>query len=173
MKQFAWIAWTVVGAGFAGLLAWAWTAMPDVVPSHFGAGGEVDDWSSKGAFLATMGLVGGGLHVGLPLLGWALARGGGAGLNVPHKEWWFADTGDDHRLREFRSRTTTAMALIAAATTLLMAQTLYSTVAAAHMENPNLGAEFWITFVAYMIVTIGWLVWLYSYLTPSKGERGP
>lgn len=173
MKQFAWIAWTVTGAGLAGLLAWAWTAMPDTVPSHFGVGGEADNWSSKGSFLTTMGLVGGGLHIGLPLLGWALARGSGTGLSVPHKEWWFADTGDDHRLREFRSRITAAMALFAAVTTLLMAETLFSTARAAGMENPNLGAEFWVTFVAYMFATIGWLMWLHRYLAPPKDERGP
>jgi hypothetical protein len=64
--------------------------LPEVVASHFGAGGAADGFASRGTHMTLMLA----LLVGLPLLlivvpNWLLRRGG-RGINLPHREYWLA-----------------------------------------------------------------------------------
>ncbi len=66
------------------------STLPDEVASHFNARGVADGSMRRGYHLAFLS----GLMIVLPLLmatlpAW-LARGSGAGLNIPHRTYWLA-----------------------------------------------------------------------------------
>jgi hypothetical protein len=82
----------VTAAAYVVALVWSALVLPARVPSHFGAGGQVDDWSSRTSMLVMWSVVGLVVLVGIPLLARALSRGDGTGVNLPQatKDYWFA-----------------------------------------------------------------------------------
>lgn len=79
--------------------AWGAVALPDVVPTHFGAGGRPDAngsrWSLLAVGLVALGVV--GLFAGLSA--WCGGRGSLASINVPHKQAWLPEHETELRRR--------------------------------------------------------------------------
>ncbi|GAA1850188.1 DUF1648 domain-containing protein [Brevibacterium marinum] len=70
-----------------GIALWFWFRAPNQVPSHFGADGQPDDWSSKGETLAILVPLGVGIAV-LFSIRWIWEKLPMRFLNIPHKEYW-------------------------------------------------------------------------------------
>ena len=76
-------------ASVAAFVWWTSRALPETVASHFALSGAADGFSPRGDYV-TMMIVMVVLVPLLPaLLPGALLRGG-AGLNIPHREYWLA-----------------------------------------------------------------------------------
>lgn len=94
-----WILILVVATVVAWLAVLAWQVMvlPERVPTHFGAGGEPDGWSSKAGALAFSSLLPLTVFVLVPLTSLLVLRAPEL-INGPNKEWWTATA---PRLRRF------------------------------------------------------------------------
>ncbi|MBB1057245.1 DUF1648 domain-containing protein [Dietzia sp. B19] len=95
-----WILILVVATVVVWLAALVWQVMvlPERVPTHFGAGGEPDGWSSKGGALAFSALLPLLMVLPLPLLTTLIVLRAPELINGPRKEWWTATA---PRLRRF------------------------------------------------------------------------
>lgn len=80
-----------------GVLAWQVAVLPERVPTHFGAGGEADGWSSKNGALAFSALLPLFVVLPIPLMS-RLAVWAPDFINAPNKDWW---TASGARLRRF------------------------------------------------------------------------
>ncbi|MET3862673.1 putative membrane protein [Dietzia sp. 2505] len=79
------------------VLVWQVMVLPERVPTHFGAGGEPDGWSSKGGALAFSSLLPLTVFALIPLTSQLVLRAPEF-INGPNKEWWTATA---PRLRRF------------------------------------------------------------------------
>ena len=74
----------------AGYVLSSYGSLPAVVATHFNAVGAADGFIDRGSYIALFT----SLVFAVPLaVGWlpgALARRGGAGLNIPNREYWMA-----------------------------------------------------------------------------------
>ncbi|MDV8001653.1 DUF1648 domain-containing protein [Rhodococcus sp. IEGM 1408] len=107
-----WILVLVAGlvAVWLAVLAWQVQVLPERVPTHFGAGGVPDGWSSKSGAIAFSTL--GPLLFALPLpLMSLLVLRWPAGINAPNRQWWTATA---PRLRRFERLLREDLWLIAA-----------------------------------------------------------
>lgn len=147
----AWIA-------YIGAIAWSAFALPENPATHFGLGGVADGYMSREASLATDLGLGVLIFIGLPLLAWGLARGSGAGLNVPNKGYWFATT---ERVAQFRVRFTDDMLVLAAMTGVLLIFTMIDTVRANRLDPPTSGNGIWIVLALYLAGVAWWVVGIY------------
>ncbi|UVE96639.1 DUF1648 domain-containing protein [Dietzia sp. B32] len=80
-----------------GVLAWQVAALPERVPTHFGAGGEADGWSSRNGALAFSAFLPLLVVLPIPLMS-RLVVSAPEFINAPNKEWW---TASGARLRRF------------------------------------------------------------------------
>ena len=80
-----------------GVLAWQVAVLPDRVPTHFGAGGEADGWSSRNGALAFSALLPLVVVLPMPLMS-RLVVSAPEFINAPNKQWW---TASGARLRRF------------------------------------------------------------------------
>lgn len=87
----------LVGAAWLAVLAWQVRVLPETVPTHFGAGGEPDGWSSRNGALAFSVVLPVVVAFPLPLLS-LLVLHRPEWINAPHREWWTATA---VRLRRF------------------------------------------------------------------------
>lgn len=126
---------------------WFWFAAPAQVPSHFGASGQPDDWSSKGETLAILVPLGVGISI-LFSIRWIYEKLPIEVINIPHKEYWFQRGERDYLfdcLMEFMRITAGALALLFA---MLLAVSL---AVALGVSLPN-GLTFLLP-VAFFIIT--------------------
>ncbi|MBM9460925.1 DUF1648 domain-containing protein [Nocardioides sp. zg-536] len=151
------------------VVAWLLAAalLPDRVPLHFGADGEVDQWAGRYSALATFALVGvglGGLLGGIAAasdripLGW---------LNTPHKDWW---TATPARTAELRRRTRVEGEVLAAATLVFLAAMVLVTLRAARSADPHLDALFIAVLIGYLVFVLGWSVAVHRRRAPEPGS---
>lgn len=113
--------WILVLAGgvvllWLGVLAWQVAVLPERVPTHFGADGRADGWSSRTGALAFSALIPLLVVLPMPLLS-RLALWAPGQINAPNKEWWTA-TGP--RLRRFERLMREDLWLITTVTLLLL-----------------------------------------------------
>ncbi|MEQ1860339.1 MAG: DUF1648 domain-containing protein [Chthoniobacteraceae bacterium] len=64
--------------------------MPERVATHFGAGGQPDGWMSRDTHAKTIIGFGIGISAFLLLIFLGIRAFGGLGLNIPHRDYWFA-----------------------------------------------------------------------------------
>lgn len=99
-----------------GVLAWQVAVLPERVPTHFGAGGEADGWSSRNGAVAFSALLPLLIVLPTPLMSkltlWAPEL-----INVPNKQWW---TASGARLRRFERLLREDLWLITALTLALL-----------------------------------------------------
>lgn len=148
--------YAAVVAAYVGALAWVMTQLPARIASHFGADGRADGWSTRSGYLAFGVGVGLLVIVGLPLLSHLLLRGSGAGINVPHKDYWL-DPQHPQRREEFVRRFTDDMLVIAGATGLLLAWMHVETVWANRQDPPQLGSAMWGPLAVYLVAIFGYV----------------
>ncbi|MFK7767930.1 MAG: DUF1648 domain-containing protein [Mariniblastus sp.] len=72
--------------------------LPEMVPSHFDANGEVDGEMSRNAFCAMMGLINLGMLICLPLTGYLAKHLPNSLVNIPNKDYWLAPARRDASL---------------------------------------------------------------------------
>ncbi len=78
---------------------WMWYGhLPDPVPSHFDATGNVDGHMGKFGFYILFGVMHAVFLLGFPLLGRFLKRIPDSMINVPNKEYWLAPERRDETL---------------------------------------------------------------------------
>lgn len=65
-------------------------SLPAIVATHFNAGGTADGFMGRDAYIAVFTSLVLVVPLAAGLLPGALARRGGAGLNIPHREYWVA-----------------------------------------------------------------------------------
>lgn len=147
---------------FAVLTVWLWSTAPDTLPSHFGADGQPDDWSSKTstfAILVPIGLV-------LPLAFtsrrlWEMLPL--ALVNIPNKQYWI-DQGETTYLYDCLM---VFMRITAGAMALLMCTIVVQIVRTADGTTP--GWLVWVPTIGFLIVMIAALVFIINKLTPPRG----
>jgi len=117
-------------------LLWQVRVLPEQVPTHFGAGGRPDGWSSRAGALAFSVLLPLVLVYPLPLLS-RLALWSPSLINAPHRDWWSATA---PRLRRFERLVREDLWLIAMATLGLLLGAQVEIVLAARGSGSGIGA---------------------------------
>lgn len=144
--------------------AFAWSELPTIMASHFGAGGVPDAFMSKGQFFSVFAatvIVTLSSLIGSVLLMHKIPE---KYLNLPHKEYWL----QKDRMPEARRRMASAMWAMTAATTLLFAVTL-ELVVSANLARRNLDNQImWLTLGAFMIFTLLWIVKIVLSFSPPN-----
>lgn len=150
--------WIGVCGLYAASVLWAAARLPDRVASHFGWSGVADGWSSRTGWLVFSVLIGVGVLV-LPAATSLLTRGSAAFVNVPHKDYWL-DERHPQRRAEFQRRFGQDMALLSAATGLLLVWMQLETVYAQRLDPPRLSGGSVVALIAYLGAVLGWCVWV-------------
>ncbi|WP_168583143.1 SdpI family protein [Gephyromycinifex aptenodytis] len=157
------LAWVLL----VGVVVWSAFALPENPASHFGPSGAADGYMSRAGSVAVGFAIGAATLIGLPLLGWALARGSGAGVNIPHKDYWFASP---ERVAAFRPRFVDDMLLFAAMTGFLLSYGTVEVVLANRRTPPHSGNGMWFALALYLPGTVWWIFALYRrYRPPQDG----
>lgn len=124
--------------------------LPERVASHFGPNGDADGWMSRSSLLAMMVV----LQVGTAAIMLGASRfarnAPDSMLNIPHKEYWLADS----RREETFSYMESLMTLITAVTALFLSAVFHCVYLANVDGSSKLSIGFAISFVAYMVFTI-------------------
>ena len=157
---------TAVGIG---QIAASYGSMPDRIASHFNAAGNVDGWSSRPAFAATMTA----LHGVFFLLFFAarplLLRTPDALINLPHKEWWLAP----ERREATKAWIADQLAWIGAMAQALMAcATRISLCASRGEEHALPGWTHWVLIGGFLLGTAAWVAKLLHHFRLPANARG-
>lgn len=164
--------WLAVAVGYVGAVAWAYPRLPDPMATHWDFAGTADGWMSRGSHLIFSGLLGVGVIVGLPLLSSVLARGSGAFVNVPHKDYWL-DPQHPQRRTEFWRRFTDDMYVIAALTGGLLIWMQIEMVLANRREPPDMAWWSWLPLGIFIAAIISWSLYLAFWrYRPPQDEPG-
>lgn len=126
-----------------------WGRAPARVPSHFTAASNVDDWSTKGAFLLIVSLIG----VGVPILfaiPWPWDTWSGR-LSVPNKDYWLKPG----RRSDFKDRVTTCMRFIGGLVCGMAGIGLWDSLTAATAYEPDHATPDWEFPVAMGVFGVG------------------
>jgi hypothetical protein len=139
--------WASLGL-YAAVLVWSAAVLPERVPTHFGANGVADDWSSRtGALVmwAVFGLLtfGGGWAASL------ISPRTGALVNMPadRKKYWFAN--EENRL-VFAAALRSALLNLVTATGLLLAWAMWLSTRAGVNDDALSPWGIWISLAAYL-----------------------
>lgn len=149
---------------------WSWARLPARVPTHFGVGGEVDDWSSRSTALwveAGLGLGTVALFAGLV---WLVGRTPPTWVNVPHPQYWK----QPEHLPTLRRLVQDDLWLLGAWTLLLIAVLQVLVVSAAGMARPDIDPGAAIATAVYVAGVLGRVVWMYArrYAVPPRDGGG-
>lgn len=130
--------------------------LPDVVASHFGAGGRPDAWSGKGTFIAVY-LVSVSMNV-IIFLGivFGIQRMPDSMLNLPHKEYWLAE----ERRQETFQFFTQYFIWFGIATSLLLLDIFHQTFMV-HLGNASSLKHPWLSMGLYLGFSFAWCIGLF------------
>jgi hypothetical protein len=76
--------------GYVALVAITVPQMPDVVASHFGAGGEADGWMNRGSYAAFIVAFGLGIPAFVMGMSYAIRLLPDWMINLPNRDYWLA-----------------------------------------------------------------------------------
>jgi uncharacterized membrane protein len=124
--------------------------LPPIVPSHFGAGGKPDDWSSKGTFLTVYLVVIAVLAILFLGISFGLAHLPASLMSLPHKEYWLAP----ERRQATYAFLSSYLLWFASATLLLLFDLLYQTVQvqlgrSGELQHPLLSLGLYVGFTVF------------------------
>lgn len=136
-------------------LVWAAFNLPEHIATHFGASGAANGWDTRGGYITFDVIISAAVVLGLPMLVGALVRGSGAGLNIPHKEYWMRP---ENRPR-LQRRLTVDMQFIAGATGLLLSWVDIELVRANALATPAMGSV-WIPISLFTVAILGYTLWM-------------
>jgi hypothetical protein len=132
--------------------------LPERVPTHFGASGAADDWSSRTAAIAFLGASTAGLaSMFAALVRWT-PRMSVEWMNVPNKQQWIEAGLEDELRRRLRADLLvfgTGMNVVSLSVTLSMVQ-------AARSDSGGLPLWWFLLFGAWLLFTIGHVVFMYA-----------
>lgn len=150
--------WVATTAGLV-VTTLAWFTLPERVPLHFGAAGQVDRWGSRTEAVVTMGAIIGGMALLFWVLVLAVPRLPASLVNLParDKEWWLATP---ERHEELNRRLVADLYLLGAATVLLVVLLEAATVWQARTPDPALGPWFWVLTAGYLVLVLGYTAYL-------------
>lgn len=135
-----------------GVLWWTAGQLPDRVASHFGPRGEPDGWLSRRAFVVVEAILSLVLLVGVPLLLVASAHGTGAGLNIPHADYWLRP----ENRAGLRDRLLVDGLLLATACALLFSWIDVAVVRANRLAEPRMPRSVWVAVGLFVLaVAVG------------------
>ena len=126
--------------------------LPETVPTHFGAGGAADAWSTRTSAVTFLTIVSGGLVALFALLAWATPKMPWDWMNVPGKERW-AELG---RQDEVRRRLRSDILWLGTATALLNVAITLSVVDAARSGTDRLPTWFFLALGAWTVAIVGY-----------------
>lgn len=158
----------VTATAYVVALAWAALVLPERVPAHFGASGQVDEWTSRTSMITFWAVIGIVILVGVPLLGRLATVGDGTLVNMPQdaKDYWFAP----ERRAEFGVRFQDDMEGVAALTGLLLVGTVALTTWVGRTGRD--GAPWWVFVLALAVYLVAVAVWtvrlVRKYRPPSE-----
>ncbi len=75
-------------AVYAATWVWSWSRLPQRVPTHFGADGQVDQWSSRGSALLLTALLGVGATAFFVAVTAMVNHGRPSLVNIPNAHYW-------------------------------------------------------------------------------------
>ncbi|WP_347059289.1 DUF1648 domain-containing protein [Blastococcus sp. HT6-30] len=152
---------------YAAVWAWSWTRLPERVPTHFGGGGQPDDWSSRAAALWFSGLLGLGMVLLFAGLVQLVRRAPAAMVDAPRPEYWKRP----ENLGRLRKIAVADLWLLGAWTLLLLTAVDWLVVRAATAEDPALGPWPLLLVGGYLVGVLGRVVWMVTrrYPVPENG----
>jgi len=140
-----------------GHMIWAAGQVPDTLATHFGAGGQPDDWASRTGFLITyfvLTVVMVVIFAGLPLL---MRRLPPSSFSLPNRDYWMTPLRREGTLK----RLTSQLLTLGGATLLFDSAIMHLVVMANRLEEPRLHAVwFWGVFIAYLAGVGIWTAWI-------------
>jgi hypothetical protein len=80
----------LVWLGFAAFVFCSVGWLPERVATHFGVDGQPNGWETRGGYVQFILAFGAGAPAFVLATFALIRRGGGWGLNIPHKEFWLA-----------------------------------------------------------------------------------
>jgi uncharacterized membrane protein len=165
-KPSVWAFFVLAVAIRIGTLIWSAVRLPAQVATHFGASGAADGWGTRGSYLAFSIGISALVVLGIPAIGLAATRGSGTSLSIPHKDYWLRP----ENLGELRRRLTADLLFFGAVTALLMAWIDILVVRANETAVPTLGNASWVALGVYLVVVLGWTVWMMTkrYAVPAR-----
>jgi hypothetical protein len=152
----------LVVAGYLGLLWWQWVNLPDRVPRHVNAAGQVDAWWSKSAHVWMMLGLGVLVGLGAPAYRLVVSRAGSAAkewVNVPHPEYWK----DDRNFGRLAAGLGRLLDVLNAGALVYLGVVVYTLGAeAVHPGVP--GWWYWAGLAGFCTFGGVWIAWLYRVL---------
>jgi uncharacterized membrane protein len=140
--------------------------MPDVVASHFNAGGAANGWQPKSAFF--------GVFVGVSVLAtligfslpWLIGVMPVSLVNLPNKEYWLAQ----ERMAETKAFLTGYFAWFACVIYLVLILTFdFAVHYNLHAEPPPDPARLWYILAGFLVFTVVWIIRMYAkFLRPPQ-----
>ncbi|WP_432572938.1 DUF1648 domain-containing protein [Kineococcus sp. SYSU DK005] len=151
------LAFAVTTAAAVAAVVVAAAVLPERVPTHFGATGEADDWSSRAGAVTFLAL----LTTGVAGMFAAFARGAARmsmeWVNVPHKQRWI-EAGLE---AELRRRLRVDLLLFGAGTNVLVLATTLATVQAARSGKDALPWWWFVVFALWLVATTAQAVFVH------------
>lgn len=147
----------VLAAGYAALVGWAATALPERVPAHWGTGSGPTRWGSRGEAITNLiilGVVMVGVFAGI----WLLAAKSRqlTGLNIPNREYWTAP----ERLAESRAKLSVDVGVMGCLAVAWACTVPVSIVRATAAPDHALPALFSVALIAFLVLLAAYLVWM-------------
>lgn len=142
-----------VGVCYLGLVVHQAVTLPDRVPGHVGATGEVTWWGDRTGHVMTTSVLGAVVFLLFWLAPWMVRRLPADLVNLPHKDYWLAPRNRDRAAAMVRDD----MGWIGAATLGLVGFAMWR-IGAIARGGEGLGVAFWVLLAAYLVVVIGWSV---------------
>jgi uncharacterized membrane protein len=143
--------------------------LPKEVASHFGPGGQPDDWTSKEALIGVYGVILTLVTILLLLVGLLLPKLPASMINLPNKKYWLAP----ERKAETCSTVSRYSFWFADATILLLIACMEITFRynLGHMRHPN--TWFPALIIAYVVFAVIWCVVLIRrFRRPARPDEG-
>ena len=137
-----------------GYLAFVYPSLPDPMPTHFGAEGSPDAWSSRSAFVALYALFLGGTVLMFGVLPPILRLLPPRWINLPHREYWL----NPERRNETVRRLADQLLTYGAWTLLFEGVILHCIVNVALERADRLGPLFFVNLVGYLGYSAVWTV---------------
>jgi uncharacterized membrane protein len=157
----------IIGAMLVAIVArtaLTWSELPDVMASHFGAGGRPDGFEDKTTFFAMFAVLTGFMTVLQLATGLLLPRTPAHMINLPHREYWLAP----ERRAETIASLVVSLDWIGVALTFLLVGALELTIRA-NLAQQALDARFFTVLLFTLFAAlIGWIAYLFRRFTPAS-----
>lgn len=130
--------------------------LPEKMASHFNASGEPDGFMSKQGYFGLLGGILGLLILEFTFLPWIIGKMPKQLINMPNKEFWFAEERRAETLNIIRQYFEVFSAAL-----LALFIGINQLAIRANLTGENLSSQSWLILGAFLIFVIGWLIKFY------------